>query len=144
VSYFTGAKLRGPLQFAAGFGVLAVVAGWASYSNNPTGLLQYADGNVCPSIVHSFSTIYWAVIAIAAISALVVGIVCAIVSDLGLFAHIRPNLRALASSCAWAVGALLLLALPAFPLKSIMPLTPSEPCKSQSSALTRNPILDLQ
>lgn len=133
MSYLTWRTLRRPLQWVAGISLLALVGGWASYRNNPAGLLQYADANPCPSVVHSFSTIYLAILGIAAIAALVVGIASRILSDLGLFAHIRANLRSLATSCALAVGGFLLLALPAIPLKSNLPLTPSEPCKTQTA-----------
>ena len=130
MSYFTRDKLRRPINFVVGVGIFALLAAWAMYRNNPAGLLQHADGNPCPSVVHSFSTTYLAIIGTAAAFALVVGIVCVVVRDLGLVARLRPNLHALARSCALSIGGLILISLIAIPLKATMPLAPGEPCQA--------------
>jgi hypothetical protein len=132
MSYFSWRNLRGPVKFVGGLGVIALLAGWAVYKNNPSGLPQYVGSILCPSFAHSFSSIYLAVIGLGAGIALAVGVVCTIARNLPLFSRIRENLTALATSCALSLAGLFLLALLSTPLQSLTPLTPSAPCKAQS------------
>ena len=63
---------------------------------------------------------------------MVIGITCLIVRDLGLLARLRPQVQAMATSCALSVAGLVLMSLIAIPLKSAMPLAPSLPCENPS------------
>jgi hypothetical protein len=136
MSGLTWSRLSGPLKYVLGLGGLALVAGVAVYRNFPAGLQQYSQGNPCPSVVHSFSSIYLTVIGAAAVIALVAGIACLIAYKLHIFTRIRSEIRSFAISCTWSVAGLVLLSLLAFPLKSLMPLSPGEPCK------TLTPLID--
>jgi hypothetical protein len=94
MNYFTWEKLRGPLKWVGGVGALAWAAGWATFNKNPSGFLQYADGNPCPSVLHSFSSIYLTIIGVAAAICLAVGVVCLIARDLPIFARIQKTFGA--------------------------------------------------
>jgi cytochrome bd-type quinol oxidase subunit 1 len=127
---FSWGRLRGPLKYVLGLGVLALLAGVAVYRNSPAGLPQYAQGDPCPSFAHSFASIYLTVVGAAGVLALVAAIACIIAYRLYIFDRIRTEIRAFAVSCSWSVAGLVLLALLAGPLKSFMPLSPGEPCKA--------------
>jgi hypothetical protein len=132
MNHLTWVKLVGPLKWVAGVGILALIAGWAAFKNNPTGFLQFTDGQKCPSIAHSFSTIYLAVLGVAVVICLTVGIVCLIARELHIFKHFHESIRGLAVSCAFAGLGFALIAALYSPLMTMMPLTPSEPCKVKS------------
>jgi hypothetical protein len=127
---FTWGRLRGPLKYVLSLGILALLASWAVYKNYPSGLPQYTQGDPCPSVAHSFSSIYLTVIGAAGVLAFVAGIACLIAYKLHIFVRIRAGIRSFTISCAWSVAGLMLLAMLASPLKSMMPLSPSEPCKT--------------
>jgi hypothetical protein len=130
MSGLTWSRLSGPLKYVLGLGGLALAAGVAVYRNFPAGLQQYSQGNLCPSAIHSFSSIYLTVIGAAAVTAFVAGIACLIANKLHIFTRIRSEIRVFAVSCAWSVAGLMLLSLLASPLKSLMPLSSGEPCKA--------------
>jgi hypothetical protein len=105
---------------------IAMLAGWSVHRDSPQGLLRETlEG--CLSISHGFTSIYLAILGVAAGMAVVVALSAVIGSELGIFASRRAGLRGLARSSGVFAAGLAVAALLYWPIENTLPLEPPPP-----------------
>lgn len=123
---FSFNMLRKPIGWVLGIGTVALIAGWAAFRNNPQGFFHYTVGNPCPTQIHSFSTVYLALVGISGALCLAIALVCLIAKELPVLGKAGANLRALARNYLIALAGFALIAVMYIPLESTFVLTPAK------------------
>lgn len=113
-----------PFKYLLPTVLFALLAGWSVHRDSPQGMLRATGADGCLTVSHGFSSLFLAVIGVAALVAVVIAIASFILGELSIFSARRDGMRRLSRGALIYTVGLAGAALLKFPIESMTPLAP--------------------